>query len=285
MRSQHRTAFILFIAFVLATGWIGLAVDRQAGMDSTTMQTPGVLIWLVGPLVAAVVYWLVTKRFFLGLKPNLREGWPWWIVALIASPLITLIVLALGGVVGGIDFGALSVAGLAAAFAAALPANFVKNIFEEFIWRGVIVADLVKRKVGDWGIYLISGAVWGLWHIPYYLGIMKAETLHDILPVSPAVFALIAIVSILGMAIFYAELFRLAGSIWPAVIAHAMDNSFKDQILLGGHAVFTNATTQWLLSPAVGVVTTLLWGVFGLVLRSIRLRKENEQAGHEARPA
>ena len=51
--------------------------------------------------------------------------------------------------------------------------NFIKNIFEEFSWRGYLTPKLIELKLNDWFIYIISGLVWSLWHAAYYLVFTK----------------------------------------------------------------------------------------------------------------
>ena len=51
--------------------------------------------------------------------------------------------------------------------------NFIKNIFEEFSWRGYLTPKLIELKLNDWFIYIISGLVWALWHAAYYLVFTK----------------------------------------------------------------------------------------------------------------
>lgn len=256
MKTDRRGAFIAFIIFTLLTGWIGWGVDRLMGLDSTTFETPGILIWIAGPLVAAIIYWLVTKRFFVGLKPNLREGWPWWIAAAVVFPIVTLIVVAIARAFGTVDLSTFTLAGVASAAAATFGAEFVKNIFEEFVWRGVLVAELVKRNMSDWMIYLISGGVWALWHVPYYLAFLSLADVHAVLPVSRGVITVLALFTMMGWGILFTEIYRLAGSIWPAVILHTVEDAVVTTQLLNGAISFTSTTGALLFSPSMGIVTT-----------------------------
>lgn len=50
---------------------------------------------------------------------------------------------------------------------------FVKNIFEEFAWRGYLTPGLLERDLNDWLVYGISGLVWGLWHGAYYMVLLS----------------------------------------------------------------------------------------------------------------
>ena len=43
--------------------------------------------------------------------------------------------------------------------------NFIKNIFEEFSWRGYLTPKLIELNLNDWYIYIISGFIWALWHL------------------------------------------------------------------------------------------------------------------------
>lgn len=44
---------------------------------------------------------------------------------------------------------------------------YLKNIGEEFGWRGYLVPRLAGTGINRWKLHLIVGAVWAGWHLPY----------------------------------------------------------------------------------------------------------------------
>ncbi|WP_189112632.1 CPBP family intramembrane glutamic endopeptidase [Pilimelia terevasa] len=89
---------------------------------------------------------------------------------------------------------------------------------EEWGWRGYLLNRL-RDRFGIWPALITIGLICGLWHLPFYLGpglSMGADARESIIPftIFCALFGVL-----LG-------LLRLAGgSIWPAVVGHAVNNT------------------------------------------------------------
>ncbi|WP_407946417.1 CPBP family glutamic-type intramembrane protease [Paenibacillus alkaliterrae] len=49
---------------------------------------------------------------------------------------------------------------------ALIPA-FIKNIFEEFAWRGYLAPKLYSIGYNRLFIHICVGLIWGAWHVPY----------------------------------------------------------------------------------------------------------------------
>lgn len=134
---------------------------------------------------------------FSGLRATLAQGTaggpgvPW---ALILSTLGTAAVL----------------------FVVSLPLMFA----EEWGWRGFLLPRLLP--LGLWPALLGSGAIWGLWHLPGYLGPSGRE-LGSLPP-----FLVSAV--LLGVLIGWLRL--ASGSLWPCVVAHGVVNTFVQTINL-----------------------------------------------------
>ncbi|MDH2430555.1 CPBP family intramembrane metalloprotease [Sphaerisporangium sp. TRM90804] len=82
---------------------------------------------------------------------------------------------------------------------------------EEWAWRGYLLP--VLRPFGLWPALLLSGLIWGLWHLPGFIGSQAAPRT----------------IPFMITAVFFGVLLgwlRLAsGLIWPGVIAHAVNNT------------------------------------------------------------
>jgi len=128
---------------------------------------------------------------------------------------------------------------------------------EELGWRGYMLTRLI-----DAGLprpVLLSGLIWGLWHVPLILTGQYAAGPH------PALSALVFVVSIVPFAYFAAWMRLRSGSVWPAVVAHAAWNAIIQGVFdahtVGGGASHT--TSIWvgesgLLVAAVSVVSVAL---------------------------
>jgi membrane protease YdiL (CAAX protease family) len=130
---------------------------------------------------------------------------------------------------------------------------------------------LIELKVNDWLLYLISGLVWGLWHLPYYLVFVDAG-IFEVLSVSRMGFALIAAIIMLCWNVVYVELFRLTRSLFPDIIMHAAEDGVVMFLFAGGYYVFANNLSAWIFDPHIGVIATVFILGAGLRLRTIRIK-------------
>jgi membrane protease YdiL (CAAX protease family) len=179
------------------------------------------LMWM--PAVAALVTTLIYQRNVRGL------GWSPGKVKYLALGYLLPIVYA------GIAYGIVWVAGLGAYDGSAAVekgglAFFLANALtlgvlqaallalgEEIGWRGLLVPQMARITTFN-RMALITGLIWGLWHVPLLLfGDYNAGT--------PWWYALLCFtVLIVGMNFAFAWLRLASGSIWPAVLMQASHN-------------------------------------------------------------
>lgn len=67
----------------------------------------------------------------------------------------------------------------------------------------------------------------------------------------PTIFAAIAVGVILAWTVTFTELYRLTGSVWPAVVMHAMEDAFVNTLVWDEHARIVEER-KLLVSPIVG---------------------------------
>jgi membrane protease YdiL (CAAX protease family) len=265
---------VIFGCMVLASGWIGVLVDRVL-QDQPEGNTLGMGLWLVLPLLTV----LVLRSFAgdgwkdTGFHPKLKGNLGWYLIAVLVFPIITAVVLLVGALLGWVDLANLGAApSLTSIFLGLLLGQIIKNIFEEAVWRGYLTSKLVQLKLRDWQIYAVAGGIWGAWHIPYYLKFLPESDMYNVLPVDKLTFTAVAIVSMIGWSIMFVELFRLTGSIWPCILMHAVEDSLINPLVIDGY-ITIHAGKEWLISPIAGILTTLLYVGVGLALRAVRVRQ------------
>jgi membrane protease YdiL (CAAX protease family) len=96
---------------------------------------------------------------------------------------------------------------------------------EEIGWRGYMLTRLIDAGVPR--PVLVSGVIWGLWHVPLILGgVYLAGP-------SPGLSALLWMVVATSLSFVLARLRLETGSIWPAIALHAAWNSVIDHIRRG----------------------------------------------------
>lgn len=270
MKNKAIRNIVLFIAVVIISGWIGVLVDSFL-TGQPQGDSPGMGIWLVLPLLTAFAIILFSKLSWidLGLKPNIKGNIKWYLASVLIFPVVTTVVLLIGAAASWIDLSAFNFRPFILAFCSTLLINFIIDIFEETAWRGYLTSQLLKFNLDDWKLYLIVGCVWTAWHIPYYLVFLPEADLRAIMPVSRAVYVLVALTTFLSWTVMFTELFRATKSVWPCVILHMVEDSLINHLVISGY-ISIAAGKEILVSPINGVIPSILYLAVGLGIRAYR---------------
>lgn len=262
---------IIFIAVTLASGWIGVLVDSLL-TEQPDGDSLGMGVWLILPFITAIVLRIISKdKKDIGLKPNIRKNGKWYMVSIAIFPVVTVIVVGIGGFLGLVDYSAFKSSEFISLALFSILMNLIKNIFEEFSWRGYLTPKLIDLSLNDWWVYLISGLVWGLWHTAYYLVFLPEIYFASISRITMLFSSLIIM---LCWTVMFVEIYRLAKSVWPCVLMHAVEDAIPTVLVATGRYItFTNGS-DLLLNPINGIVANILFLAIGLTLRKLRLRKE-----------
>lgn len=265
-KRSTKASLIIFIIIALASGWLGVLLDLVI-KNNEQGNSLGMLLWLVLPLLTSIILrWINRDGKGMGIRLNLSRNLRWYFVALIVYPLITMITLVLGVLWGSTTI-KLELNIILPLVGAALVTSFIKNIFEEFAWRGYLTPKLIELKVNDWLIYIISGLVWALWHAPYYFFFLPN---HYFETLSRMDTLLIGCVLMVIWNVMFVEIYRITKSVWPTVLMHAVEDAVPTLLTTGGFIIFTKYEL-W-LNPITGIIATILFLAIGLVLRRVRMR-------------
>jgi membrane protease YdiL (CAAX protease family) len=269
---------IIIVAFIaVGSGWLGVWLNNVMGQPQS-LESLGALIWLVTPALAGILL-----RAFggdgwkdAGFGLYLRSGWKWYLVAILVYPLIALLTFGLAAAVGAISTEGFAVQGFGAYISAAgiaIVGSLMKNIFEEFAWRGYLTPKLEAAKVPPLLNHLIVGVVWWAWHLPYYYFLFDRALLDQYLSVNLNTFIVIAIFVLFPTAILFGELRLLSKSVWPVFILHNLINGLSLTLILDGF-IELNGLAGTTLSPTNdGIVVSTLFGVVGLFLYRYRISR------------
>ena len=254
---------LLFILFFSILAW--LAWGMAGGQADEEVKGLAMLVWLLAPFLVSLLVRLFSRDWGeMGLGLKLGGNLRWYLFSLLIFPLIIAVVLLVGRALGAVSFAGLGSDLFVQSLTATLAFTFVKNIFEEFSWRGFLtpkVNQVVKRPLLG---HLLVGLVWGSWHIPYYLRLLDSTSIAAYTTQSLAVFIPLVIISMVVAAILFGELRLITGSTWPAVLMHTVSNVLITTLLLDGF-VDINASMQWLFTPSwEGIVSLLLILAAGL---------------------
>jgi membrane protease YdiL (CAAX protease family) len=268
---SERKRLYLFMALLLAVSyiWQAILILLLGGVDGPFF-TPFAVILMFFPTIAALVYLWRTGQGFGGL--GLVLGKKRYLVYAAVIPLLVSVLIVGLAVTAGIATQTVIViengmvispfTGLIPVSPAIFLLNFVIGVLvalaltsfatfgEELGWRGFLQNKLVNEFGVVPGILLL-GLVWGFWHAPIIYGGYN-------FPGYPLLgaFVLMPLLTI-GFSGVLAWLTLRAGSVWPAVIAHASINS------IGGSLIYTpyveiDMFTRYLLFVGVWVVLGLL---------------------------
>ena len=269
---------ISIFAFIsLSSGWLGLLIDKFIE-SSQNGDTLGMGIWLVLPLIATLLLRMFAGDGWkdIGFKPNFKGNIRWYFVSLIIFPCVTASILLFGKIFGWINFTNFRIEAYFTGFLSVLIINFVKNIFEETVWRGYLTGKLLKTRINDIWLYLIVGGIWALWHLPYFLYFLPSSVIHQVLPAGRITLSILSIFTMICWSVMYVELFRLTRSIWPVVLLHMIEDSLINHLVIDGHITITFGK-EILISPIYGIITSMLYIGVGLLIRYYRTKSKKSK--------
>ncbi|EEL50315.1 MULTISPECIES: CPBP family glutamic-type intramembrane protease [Bacillus cereus group] len=263
----------IFVILVLASGWLGVLLDSLL-TEQPEGNSLGMGLWLILPFLTSLLLRTIGRDWKdIGIKLNLKGNVKWYVVSLSIYPLVTIITVSLALLLGVSNLAHFEISSLFPLIFVSIISNFIKNIFEEFTWRGYLTPKLIERKVNDWLIYLISGLIWALWHAAYYLVFLPNQYFESVSRLDMLLSGCIFMVS---WTVMYVEIYRITKSVWPCVLMHAVEDAVPTVLVtITGIITFTKSGDFW-LNPISGVIATILFLGIGLLLRSIRITKERE---------
>ncbi|BEL08140.1 hypothetical protein Q0Z83_063310 [Actinoplanes sichuanensis] len=263
MTGRARLNFAVFALAVVGTGWLGVAVDRAAGVETATgiatssgSGTTGMLFFLLGPLVAVPLLRFLSPDGggSLGLAP--RAGLGWYALAAAFYPLVTAIAVGSGVVTGQVTV--TDRTGLFAAAATVFAVQLIKNPIEEFVFRGYGTRTALAMGLrGRLTPHLAAGAVWGLWHVPLYLVWTSAADMALVTTLPMTLFLPLTMAGTMAASVLYGEVRARTGSIWPGVLMHSVCNAIATPLMVGGYLTFEGHSDA-VFSPVAGSVVLIV---------------------------
>ncbi len=293
MSTIDRRSVTVFLAFAYGIAWaFALVVYLTGGLVNSPVLIPALNVTLATVLLALGVMWapalahiltrLVTREGWgdVGLRPNLRRGWPYWLAAWFLPGILTLVGMiaffalfptffdpSLGAIMqllppgASIDPWVLAVAQLVQAMLIAPLINGFFTFGEEFGWRAYLQPKLMP--LGGRTAILLVGLIWGLWHAPI---IAMGHNYGFDYPGAPWS----GILMFVWIAVLFAALLGWVtvrgGSVWPAVIGHGAING-----IAGLGVLFVQGQPNPLLGPLpVGVIGSLGFAVAAAIIFASR---------------
>ena len=203
--------------YVLA---LGLAV--LVSLAAPVLHRGVLLLTMFTPLVAVLLMMLVFTRegrsragwASLGLT---RPGWRGWPLAILAPIVLLGVSYAILWATPYASFQAPAEGFNPVGFAIGLLIGVVLSFGEEIGWRGYMLPRLVS--LGAVPAMLIVGFFHGVWHLPVIFLTPFYHADGNLMVVVP-----LFLVTLTLAGVFFGYLRIVTGSVWPAVIAHAVHN-------------------------------------------------------------
>ena len=140
-----------------------------------------------------------------------------------------------------------------AALLPGLIAAMVKNIFEEFAWRGYLAPKVYSLNMNIWLSHAIVGLVWGAWHLPFvfvFWPYLTANMLWYFVP--------LLLVGTISQSIVYGEIRLATASVLPAWVMHTIGNAIGNTLLLSGFIQLSSGKELWFSPGAESIVSIIL---------------------------
>lgn len=262
---------VIFSVLVVASGWVGAWVESL--LDSSAKGI-GQLIWIITPLVVSFLLRAFAGDGWsdLGIRPSFRRNARWYAVSLLVYPIVVILVQVIGFGFGGVTFPGLSQNGFGLfvqAFMLALAPMFLKNIFEEFAWRGYLAPRLYSLPLNTFVAHTVVGLIWAAWHLPYYYIFLGSTEVQTATALGLSTFIPMVFAGAIVGSIAYGEIRRRTNSVWPAVLMHTVGNAFVNTLILLGIYRITDGMGI-LVAPGVGLLEIALFALLGVGLHRYR---------------
>jgi membrane protease YdiL (CAAX protease family) len=214
------------IAFAISWGGI-LIVSGIDGFLGTTQVNEELmpliyLATLLGPSLAGIISTGIVngKEGFRKLYSRLLSwqiDFKWYLIALLIAPVLLIVILFalmsisssyLPGIFGTDDKASLIISGIAA--------GIMVGIFEELGWTGFAVPQMSQR-FGVLKTGLITGLLWGLWHMPLFMGSVRSTE-----EIPPVIYLAVLLFSFLpAFRVLMVWIYNQTGSLLIIMLMHA----------------------------------------------------------------
>jgi membrane protease YdiL (CAAX protease family) len=276
-----RKRIFIFVAITYGiTIVLAIVIFLDGGLfpDRTLLVNLLMAAMMFTPGIANIATRLITREGWSNtfLRTKLRRGWPFYLAAL-SLPFLAIIV---GGAIYYLLFPGKFDLSMPFAHQLGIPIPMVPDAWkvvvirdilggyrtvligmvlflgEEFGWRAYLLPKLMP--LGSRKAVLLVGAIWGVFHWPLiFMGYEYRFDYWGAPVVGPLLFVLI---KMFGDSVLLAWVTLRTGSVWPACIAHGVNNALSMLVVY-----FLRGEWDMLLGPSdVGIIGFLGYALLAL---------------------
>lgn len=277
MKSSTRNLIIFSLSAALS-GWLGIWLNTLTGNTMPPLQSLGALVWLVTPTVTGLALRATGGDGWqdAGFALKLIPGWRWYLAALFIYPLLTMLGFGISLAAGSINANGFAVQGFGAYLSAVgfiFVGSLMKNLFEEFAWRGYLTPRLHAAQIHPQLGHAITAVIWWAWHLPYYYYFLPKADLQAATPYGLAIFLALGLFVLYPTSILFAEIRLGSKSVWTAFLLHQVINAISMPFMLNGF-ISSNHWGSLILSPTNdSVLMSVFMGAVGLWIYRLRTGK------------
>ena len=260
---------IIFIGLVLGLAALASVIEPLTVPPGAEPGTSGLgqLLWIIAPLSVMLVLRIFGGDGWgdFGLRPNFKGNGFWWLVSILVFPVVITISVLIGTLFGGLELDVNMLSVFMAALLPGLMAAMIKNIFEEFAWRGYLAPKVYSLNMNIWLSHAIVGLVWGAWHLPFvfvFWPYLTANMLWYFVP--------LLLVGTISQSIVYGEIRLATASVLPAWVMHTIGNTIGNTLLLSGFIQLSSGKELWFSPGAESIVSIILMFAVGYWLHQRR---------------
>ncbi len=269
MSKRDKITLLVFIFVTITAGGLGYLLD-QVLTEQPEGNSLGMGVWLVLPFLTGIVLRIINKDLNqIGVRSNFKNNMKWYAVAAFVFPCTMSICIIVAKATGGLIVGQIEAGTLLVLMITTFLVNCIKNIFEEFAWRGCLVPYLEKTGMNDWTLYFTSGLIWGMWHITYYMFFLPDEYFTE---TSRPLMVVVGTLLMIFWSPLFVELRRLTNSVWPCVILHSMEDALPTMLFVTANVLQIKENYSIMLDPISGILPTAVVLFIGLWLRKCRIK-------------
>ena len=264
LERKKTIAYIVIFSFLVTLlAWISPLLG-----GSPSSPGLGFIIWGTAPLLVSVLMRIVTRDWSdVGIKPAISNNVRWYIISILAYPIIMAFTLLTGAIISVSSVSGFSLTLYLKTVLPAFGIFFIFALFEEFGWRGYLVPKLASIGMNDYLIHAIVAVVWASWHLPFIRELSWLYTSEDLRTFIPRLY-----LGAFAFSIVYDEIRIITRTFWPAVLMHCVSNSFGHP--LAAEYVTIATGKEYLASIGFdGVFMIAFFGLLGIALNRWRVRR------------
>jgi membrane protease YdiL (CAAX protease family) len=255
-KKRTKRNLIIFTVLVLGLAALAGVIEPLTVPPDAEPGTSGLgqLLWIIAPLGVTLLLRTVGGADWgdFGLRPKFKGNGFWWLVSVLVFPVVITITVLAGVLLDVLELDMNMLSTFVAALLMGLFSAMIKNLFEEFTWRGYLAPKVYSLNMNIWLSHAIVGIVWGVWHLPFVFVFWPYLT-----PNMLWYFVPLLLVGTFSQSVVYGEIRLATGSVLPAYIMHTIGNAIGNTLLLSNFIQLSPGRELW-ISPGVESVGSII---------------------------